>query len=126
MPQVIIHASRSIAPENCSQLVQQIRASIPELLNVPEHIGQVVLYQSPEKNRSTHPSRDRNFIVAEVMMYPGRTKEMKQSFLENLVRLLHKYSGVDAKDINCLIHKIPSENWSGGVSHKYIEDTNKM
>lgn len=126
MPQVIIHASRSIAPENRSQLVQQIRASIPELLNVPEHIGQVILYQSPEKNRATHASRDNNFIIVEVTMYPGRTKEIKQSFLENLIRLVHKYTGVDAEDINCLIHEIPSENWSGGVSHKFIEDANKM
>ncbi|MDI7262112.1 MAG: tautomerase family protein, partial [Thermodesulfobacteriota bacterium] len=122
MPQVIIHASSSIRPEDKAQLVRSIRESIPQLLNVAEHIGQVMLYEIPEENRSTHSTRNRRFIFVEVSMYPGRTAEMKLNFLQNLVLLINRYTGVDAEDINCVIHEIPPENYYGGVSHKYIEE----
>jgi phenylpyruvate tautomerase PptA (4-oxalocrotonate tautomerase family) len=58
-------------------------------------------------------------------MYPGRTKEIKLNFLENLILLVNRYTGVDAGDINCVIHEILPENYFGGVSHKYIEELKK-
>ena len=125
MPQVIIHASSSIRFEDKAQLVRSIRESIPQLLNVEEHIGQVMLYEIPEESRSTHSTRDKGFVFVEVTMYPGRTKEMKLNFLQNLVLLINRYTGVDAGDINCVIHEIPPENYFGGVSHKYIEELKK-
>jgi len=126
MPQVIIHASSSIRPEDKAQLIRSIRESIPQLLNVPDHIGQVMLYEIPEENRSTHSTRDQRFIFVEVSMYPGRTPETKLRFLQNLVSLINRYTGVDPKDINCVIHEIPPENYYGGVSHKYIEELKKI
>ena len=125
MPQVIIHACSSIRSEDKAQLVRSIRESIPQLLNVAEHIGQVMLYETPEENRNTHSTRDRRFIFVEVIMYPGRTTEMKFNFLENLILLVNRYTGVDAGDINCVIHEILPENYFGGVSHRYIEELKK-
>jgi len=122
MPQVVIHASSSIGPQDKAILVQSIRESIPRLLKVAEHIGQVVLYEIPEENRSAHSTRDQRFIFVEVSMYPGRTAEMKLQFLQHLVFLINRYSGVDARDINCVIHEIPPENYYGGVTHGYIEE----
>jgi phenylpyruvate tautomerase PptA (4-oxalocrotonate tautomerase family) len=121
MPQVIIHAPSSIRPQDKALLVQSIRESIPRLLKMAEHIGQVMLYEIPKENRSTHPTRDQRFIFVEVSMYPGRTAEMKLQFLQHLVLLINRYTGVDAKDVNCVIHEIPPENYYGGVSHEYIE-----
>ncbi len=125
MPQVIIHTSSSIRSEDKAQLVFSIRESIPRLLNVAEHIGQVMLYETPEESRSTHSTRNRRFIFVEVIMYPGRTKEMKVDFLQNLIILINQHTGVDAADINCVIHEIPPENYFGGVSHEYIEELKK-
>ncbi|MBM3149263.1 MAG: tautomerase family protein [Chloroflexi bacterium] len=122
MPQVIIHASSSIRPQDKALLVQSIRESVPRLLKVAEHIGQVILYEVPNENRNTHSTRDQRFIFVEVTMYPGRTAEMKLQFLQNLVLLIHRYTGVDAKDVNCVIHEIPPENYYGGVSHEYIDE----
>jgi phenylpyruvate tautomerase PptA (4-oxalocrotonate tautomerase family) len=123
MPQVIIHASDAISAENRAELVRSVRAQIPRLLNVPEHIGQVVLYVAPEENRSAHPARDKSFVIAEVTMYPGRTVEMKQAFLEQLTRLIHACTGVDPGDINCMIHEVAPENYCGGVSHSFVKAT---
>jgi phenylpyruvate tautomerase PptA (4-oxalocrotonate tautomerase family) len=125
MPQIIIHAVSAASQDNKTELVQRIRESIPQLLNVADHIGQVVLYETPEKYRSTHSTRDKHFILVEVTMYPGRTVEMKQNFLQNLVFLINRYTGVDANDINCVIHEIQPENYFGGVSHEYTKKFTK-
>lgn len=121
MPQVIIHASSPIRSQDKDKLVRSIRESIPQLLNVPEHIGQVMLYELAEENRNAHSTRDQRFVFVEVSMYPGRTADMKKQFLQNLVLLINRHIGVDPKDINCIIHEIPPENYFGGVSHEYIE-----
>jgi phenylpyruvate tautomerase PptA (4-oxalocrotonate tautomerase family) len=126
LPQIIIHAAASIAPNNKSELVQRIRESIPQILNVPDHIGQVVLYETREECRSTHQTRDKHFIIVEVSMYPGRTVETKQKFLQNLVILINRYTGVAPNDINCLIHEIQPDNYFGGVSHEYIEKLKQL
>ena len=122
MPQVIIHAFSSISSENKKLLVQKIRGSILELLKISENIGQVIFYETKAENRSAHKSRGQNFIFVETTMYPGRSRDMKETFMNHLIALLSEYTGVNLKDINCVIHEIPPENYFGGVSHKYIDD----
>ncbi len=122
MPQVIIHASSAIESEKKKQLVQKIRDAIPDLLQISEHIGQVIFYETSKNSRSSHKSRDQNFIFVEATMYPGRSQEMKETFVNHLIILISESTGVNPKDINCVIHQISPENYFGGVSHKYIED----
>ncbi len=122
MPQVVIHGSSSINVENKKLLVHKIRESIPELLKIPENIGQVMFYETKAENRSAHKSRDQNFIFIEITMCPGRSQDMKKTFVDRLMALLSEYTAVDPKDINCVIHEIPPDNYFGGVSHKYIEN----
>ena len=122
MPQIIIHASSSIDLENKKLLVQKIRDSIPDLLQISENIGQVIFYETLTESRSAHKDRDPNFIFVETTMYPGRSREMKENFMNHLIILIREATGVSPEDINCVIHEIPPENYFGGVSHKYIED----
>ncbi|WP_069650133.1 tautomerase family protein [Caloranaerobacter ferrireducens] len=122
MPQVKIHISSSIEFENKSLLVKEIRESIPQVLGISQNIGQVMLYESPKECRSIHESRDINFVFVETTMYPGRSKKMKEKLMQRFIFLIHKYTGVDKKDIICVINEIPPENYYGGTSHKYIED----
>ena len=124
MPQVILHVPSSIGKESKTNLVAEIRKVITEVLEISENIGQVVLYETPIEYRRIHESRDANFVIVETMMYPVRTPELKARLMESFVSLVNKYTGVDEKDINCLIHEIPPENYFGGTTHKYIEDLN--
>ncbi|ODA39546.1 hypothetical protein DSBG_3661 [Desulfosporosinus sp. BG] len=47
---------------------------------------------------------------------------MKNQLMERINLLVHNSFGVDRGDINCCIIEVLAENWSGGVSHKYIEE----
>ena len=120
MPMVIIHTTPSMTLEKRKSLVAKIRKSIPEILGVPDHIGQVILYEAPLENRSSHDSRDQRFVFVEATMYHGRTRELKETFLKKLISIIHSYTGINPTDINCVIREISTENMLGGVSHEFI------
>lgn len=120
MPMIIIHTTPSMPIEKRKNLVAEVRNAIPEILGIPDHIGQVILYESPLENRSSHSSRDQRFIFVETTMVHGRTKELKAIFLKKLISILHSHTGIDPTDINCVIREISSENMMGGVSHEFI------
>ena len=122
MPFVKIHVSSVIQPDISVSLVRDVRVTLVDALQVEATIGQVMLYQTPVECRSTHLGRDINFVFIEIIMYPGRSIEMKKKLMERVNFLVHTYLGVDGRDINCCIIEVPSENWGGGVSHKYINE----
>ena len=106
-------------------MIRELREAVPKLLDIPEHIGQVVIYETASENRSAHAGRDRHFIFFEVTMYPGRTDIIKSRFMNHLIEVLSKFAEVEPEDINGVIHEIESENYFGGITHQYIEDLNR-
>jgi phenylpyruvate tautomerase PptA (4-oxalocrotonate tautomerase family) len=115
MPTVKIHISSTILPFQKPILVKEVRKSIVELLNIDEHIGQVILYETLPQLRSTHESRSSNFVYVEISMYPGLSTEIKQTLLQKISSVISKYAEIDIKDINCCIIEIPAENWYSGI-----------
>jgi len=120
VPFVKIHISDSIRSDIITILARDVKAILVEVLMIEETIGQVMVYQTPVECRCTHSSRDINFVFTEITMYPGRTAEMKKKLMERVNLLVHSYLDVDQRDINGCIIEVPAENWSGGVTHKYI------
>lgn len=115
MPIVKIHISSTILPFQKPILVKEVRKSMVELLNIDERIGQVLLYETLPQLRSTHESRNSNFVFVEITMYPGRSSEVKKALMQRICSLVSKYIEIEIKDINCCIIEIPPENWYGGI-----------
>lgn len=122
MPFVMIHMSSDTNTYDKSLLAKEVREAVVSELKISKHIGQVMLYETPRKNRSIHESRNIDFVFVEIIIYSGRSAEMKQGLMEKIAALICKHIGVNKEDINCCIVEVPKENWYGGVSHKYIKD----
>ena len=116
MPHVLIHAPGPLDPESRSRLVREVRESIPPLLNTPEHLGQVMLYEAPPEARANHQSRGARFVMAHVVMYPGRTLETKRAFLANLIGLIARHTGAAPEDVECTVFEVAPENWLNGAA----------
>jgi phenylpyruvate tautomerase PptA (4-oxalocrotonate tautomerase family) len=121
MPFIKVHISSLEAPANKSLLTRQLRKVMLETLEIDEKIGQVVLYETQPQYRAIHAERSNNFVFLEVLMYPGRTMEMKETFMKGLVEAVNRIIKVDIQDINCCLQEISQDNWYGGISHKYIK-----
>jgi len=117
MPVAKIHISSTVLPFQKPIMVKEVRKAMVELLDIDEHIGQVILYEALPQLRSNHESRSNCFVYVEITMYPGRSPQVKASLLQRISGILSKYTEVDMKDINCCIIEVSPENWYGGIGH---------
>ncbi len=119
MPQVKIHMAEGLAAEEKKMLVDDIRKVIPEVLKVPEYIGQVMLYETDKFSRSIHESRSKDFIFVEITLYAGRGRALKEELMRAIITILQHYTGVAGEDINCVMYELTRDNYCGGTSHGY-------
>jgi|GEM_PF-1021275 len=125
MPLLKVHICSTEIPAQKPLLTKRLREVMVETLQIDEKIGQVVLYETLPQYRAIHGTRDSRFVFMEVLMYPGRTAELKESLMKSLVEEVNRILHIDIKDINCCLLEVQQDNWFGGISHKYIEDMKK-
>lgn len=119
MPLIKVHICSAEAPANKALLVKNLREIMVETLQIDKTIGQVILYEAQPQHRSIYADRSNNFVFLEVLMYPGRTAEMKEIFMKGVVKSVHKTLRVDIKDINCCLIEVQQDNWFGSMNHQY-------
>ncbi len=117
MPLIKVHICQTEMPAIKLLLTKRLREIMIEHLQLDEKIGQVLLYEALPQHRAIHTDRSNSFVFIEVLMYSGRTKEMKTSLMKGLVEEVSKILKTDIKDINVCIIEIPSDNWYGGINH---------
>jgi phenylpyruvate tautomerase PptA (4-oxalocrotonate tautomerase family) len=116
MPFVKLHvSSRCVFSRRA--LVREVRLALVETLGISPDHGHVVLYESSIFSRSTHESRNRDFVLAEIIMFPGRPDDMKERLFARLNEIIHGRTGVPEKDIVMVIVESERKNWAarGGV-----------
>jgi len=121
MPLIKLHMSADIHISDPKLLITEIREAIVQVLGIPENIGQVILYDTPRDYRCIHEGRNIDFVFVEIIMYPGRSTQIKKALMERITALVQKHTGVERPDINCFINEISADNWFSGTSHRYIE-----
>lgn len=54
------------------------------------------------------------FMIIEITMFQGRTKEQKKALIETVTRKLGERLGIMPTDIFIVLHEPPNENWGLG------------
>lgn len=123
MPFFKIHLSDEISQENLTLLAQEVRETMVEVLKIDPAHGHVVVYTSPRTQRSVHESRSKDFVFVEMLMFSGRTNEMKETLFKALNKVIESHTGVDNKDILFNIIESDKKNWAarGGVPLSKID-----
>jgi 4-oxalocrotonate tautomerase family enzyme len=116
MPLVKLHVS-SHCVFNRRALTREVRQALVEVLEIAPDHGHVVMYESPLFFRSAHETRSADFIFVEILMFAGRTKEIKQRLFKRLNDVIHDRTGVPERDIIFVITEADRDNWAarGGV-----------
>jgi phenylpyruvate tautomerase PptA (4-oxalocrotonate tautomerase family) len=117
MPFFKIHLSDEIARESLTQLAGEARETMVDVLKIDPAHGHVVVYTTPRTQRSVHESRSIDFVFTEMLMFSGRTDEMKEALYAALSRVIEKHTGVDKVDILFNIIENDRKNWAarGGI-----------
>ena len=81
-----------------------------------DRFQQVIEY---DRNDFEYPSfKSDNFMIIELTLFPGRTKEQKAAAIETITGHLNSALGIDASDIFIIINEPPLENWGIGGKQK--------
>lgn len=59
-----------------------------------------------------------NFMIIEMTVFPGRTKEQKKVAIEIITSLLGEKLGIAATDVFIIMNEPPLENWGMGGKQK--------
>jgi phenylpyruvate tautomerase PptA (4-oxalocrotonate tautomerase family) len=66
-----------------------------------------------EEENFLHPAdRTRDFLIIEVLLFPGRSPEAKKAFYRNVLANLQAEAGIEANDVEIVLIEVPQENWS--------------
>ena len=59
-----------------------------------------------------------NFMIIELTIFPGRTREQKKTVIEKITGLLCEKLGIAATDVFIVMNEPPLENWGMGGNQK--------
>jgi len=116
MPFVKLHvSSRRIFRRG--KLVREVRLALVETLGIEPDHGHVVLYESDVFSRATDKSRSVDFVFVEILMFTGRSDDMKERLFARLNEIIHGRTKVPERDIVMVIVESERKNWAarGGV-----------
>ena len=66
----------------------------------------------------TAPGKTDAFMIIEITMFPGRSKEQKKALIEQVTGKLCERLSIPATDIFIVINEPPNENWGLGGKQK--------
>jgi len=71
-----------------------------------------------KSNWETPEGKTENFMIVELTIFPGRTKEQKKAAIERITGLLVERLGIAATDVFIVMNEPPLTNWGMGGNQK--------
>lgn len=114
MPLIKLHVPSTFPAERHEDLTAGVRTALLETLELRPQVGHVLLYVTPPSCRRVHESRSNEFVWAEVVMYAGRSPEVKDRLLQAIAQAVARHTGLAASDIVVVLIESDRTNWLGG------------
>jgi phenylpyruvate tautomerase PptA (4-oxalocrotonate tautomerase family) len=117
LPLAKLHVPAELGPDECQALAQDVRQAIIKALKVQPIRVKVVVYSSPASCRAVHPERDPGFVLAEVLFFQGRPRELKDRLLSELNRVILDHLDLTPENVFINIQESSRDSWGlmGGV-----------
>jgi len=74
------------------------------------------IIEIPREDFEIPPEKTDNFLIIELTIFPGRTKEQKKKAIENITKELVDNLEIAKTDVFIVIYDPPMENWGLGGS----------
>ena len=111
MSQIKIYALRQTLDQHKVQLSDAIHRALVESLHYPEE-KKFQRFIALENDDFIYPNdRSENYLIIEISMFEGRTKETKKAFIQSLFQNIRNLCHIDSNDVEITIFETPKENW---------------
>jgi phenylpyruvate tautomerase PptA (4-oxalocrotonate tautomerase family) len=111
MPLVQIDLLHGHSVAHRRAILDGVHAALVECFKIPDHDRQQVLREHAPDNFDRPPGRSDNFILVQILAFPGRSREAKRDLFAALVRNLQRAPGIDPLDVFTVIGEPPRDNW---------------
>ena len=111
MPLVRVEMRKGRSPEYKKTLLNCIHESLIKALGIEDWDRFQRIVEIEPDDFETAPGKGEGFMIIEITLFPGRTKEQKKSLIEALTSSLDENLHIEATDVFIVIHEPPLENW---------------
>lgn len=114
MPLIRIEIIKGKSAEYKKTLLDCIHEGLLESIGIADWDRFQRIIEIDRADFETAPEKTDQFMIIEITMFQGRTKEQKKALIETVTRKLGESLGILPTDIFIVIHEPPNENWGMG------------
>ena len=111
MPLVRIDMIKGKSAEYKKQVLECVHAGLEEVLGIPDWDRFQHIVEIPREDFETAPEKSDNFMIIELTLFPGRTKEQKGNAIKTITAKLSEKLGINPPDVFIVINEPTLENW---------------
>ena len=118
MPLVRVEMMKGKSPEYKKNVLDIVHEGLMEAIGI-EDWDRFQRISEYDRTNFEYPSfKSENFMIIEITLFPGRTREQKGRAIEIISQRLGDRLGIDPGDVFILFSEPPLENWGLGGKQK--------
>lgn len=111
MPLVKVEMKKGKSAEFKKAVCECIHTGLMSSLGIEDWDRFQRIIEIEPEDFETAPGKTDNFMIIELTIFPGRTKEQKKAAIEMITENLTKTLSIEPTDIFIIINEPPLENW---------------
>lgn len=111
MPLVRVDMIKGKDKEYKKTLLECIHEGLVESIGIEDWDRFQRIVEIDREDFETAPGKTDNFMIIEITMFPGRTKEQKKALIEHVTAKLVERLSIAATDVFIVINEPADENW---------------
>ena len=111
MPLVRVDMMEGKTAEYKKKVLDCIHEGLIESIGIEDRDRFQRIVEIPEEVYEKPAGKSDDFMIIELTLFPGRTKEQKGRAIERITSKLHDALGIAPPDVFILISEPPLENW---------------
>lgn len=119
MPLVRIEMIKGKSRDYKTSVLDMIHAALVEALGIEEWDRFQRIIEIDKADFELPEGKTDNFMIIEMTLFPGRSKEQKKQVIETITQNLNKELGIKNTDVFIVINEPPLDNW--GLAGKQKE-----
>jgi phenylpyruvate tautomerase PptA (4-oxalocrotonate tautomerase family) len=110
MPLVRLEIRRGRSAAQKQALLDAAHDALVQALGIPDHDRMQRIVEHARDDFELPPTSSDDFVLVEVTMFAGRSRQAKRRLYQALVRNFGEH-GVAATDVLVVLHEPPMDNW---------------
>ena len=111
MPLVRVDMIKGKDKEYKKALLECIHDGLVESIGIEDWDRFQRIVEIDREDFETAPGKTDNFMIIEITLFPGRTKEQKKALIERVTEKLVERLSIAATDVFIVINEPADENW---------------